>query len=85
MHLHCPVIFNAQGLLGLPCTSPSAVYGTPEMASEIQGLAMCEDQRLPGLLVMTGHQDGILAYGATAPETGGLVVETLALALQQSR
>jgi L-ribulose-5-phosphate 4-epimerase len=82
MHLHCPDIFNGQEPLGLPCTSPSAVYGTPEMASQIRHLALREDHQLPGLLVMTGHQDGILAYGTTAAETAGLVVEILALALQ---
>ncbi|MGW8313384.1 MAG: class II aldolase/adducin family protein [Desulfuromonadales bacterium] len=85
MHLHSPDIFNARGPLGLPCTNPSAAYGTPEMAMEIERLATRVDQQLPGLLVMTGHQDGILAYGESAPETGELVVETLALALRQNR
>jgi ribulose-5-phosphate 4-epimerase/fuculose-1-phosphate aldolase len=84
MHLHSPDIFNRRTQLELPCTDPSADYGTPEMASEIERLAAAREDSKPGLLVMTGHQDGILVYGPTAAETGGLVVETLALALQQS-
>ena len=82
MHLHSPEIFNARKPLNLPCTDPNAAYGTPEMAAEIQSLANIHNHSKPGLLVMTGHQDGILAYGATAEETGSLVVKTLALALQ---
>ena len=84
MHLHSPEIFNCHAQLYLPCTDPTASYGTPEMAVEIQRLASAPEHSNPGMLVMTGHQDGILAYGSTAEETGSLVVKTLALALQQS-
>jgi ribulose-5-phosphate 4-epimerase/fuculose-1-phosphate aldolase len=85
MHLHSPEIFNRRTQLDLPCTAPSADYGTPEMAAEIQRLANShDDHSSSNLLVMTGHQDGILAYGPTAAETGGLIVKTLALALQQA-
>lgn len=84
MHLHSPVIFNHRVPLALPCTDPTADYGTPEMAAEIQKLARALDHSGTGLLVMAGHQDGIIAYGPTAAETGRLVVETLALALQQA-
>jgi len=85
MHLHSPEIFNCRGPLGLPCTSPAADYGTPEMAAEIKRLVESHNHRQPGLLVMAGHQDGILAYGTAAAETGRFVVETLVAALQISR
>lgn len=85
MHLHSPAIFNCRIPLGLPCTNATADYGTPEMATEIRRLADAHDHSRPGLLVMTGHQDGILAFGPTAAETGGLVVESLALALALQR
>ncbi len=83
MHLHSPEIFNCHAQLDLPCTDPTASYGTPEMALEIQRLASAPEHSNPELLVMAGHQDGILAYGSSAAETGNLVVKTLALALQQ--
>ena len=84
MHLHSPEIFSSCASLDLLCTDPAADYGTPEMAAEIQRLAGTHDHSNSGLLVMAGHQDGILAYGSTAEETGILVVKTLALARQQS-
>lgn len=83
MHLHSPAIFNHGQQLRLPCTDPAAAYGTPEMAAEIQRLAKVHKERCPNLLVMSGHLDGILAYGSDAAETGSLVVTTLALALQR--
>lgn len=82
MHLHAPAIFRNRQSLGLPATDPAAAYGTPEMAAEIEALAHRRTVTTPGLLVMSGHEDGILAYGSTSAETGSLVVTTLAAALQ---
>lgn len=79
MHLHSPEIFALQGPLRLPVTDPAAPYGSPAMAAEIARLA--SRAGWPGLLVMGGHEDGILAFGTTAAETGTLVVRTLAAAL----
>jgi len=81
MHLHSPDIFRHRAMLNLPCTHPDADYGTPEMATEILKLVKSCDKKEPGLLVMTGHQDGILAYGSSAQATGELVTETLSRAL----
>lgn len=82
MHLHAPAIFLRRHALGLPATDPAAAYGTPEMAAEIQKLALKRAKAAPGLLVMTGHEDGILAFGPTAAATGCLVIATIAVALQ---
>jgi hypothetical protein len=79
MHLHSPAIFAAAGHLRLPITDPAATYGTPQLAEEIHRL--CPLTGRPGLLVMGGHEDGILAFGTSAAATGGLVVQTLAAAL----
>ena len=79
MHLHSPEIFGACSRLHLPVTDPQAPYGTPAMAAEIRRVAPAAGW--PGLLAMGGHEDGILAFGATAPETGSLVVRTLAIAV----
>ncbi len=82
MHLHSPDIFKQRTRLNLPSTHPAADYGTPEIAAEILSLAQSHDIKKPGLLVMAGHQDGILAYGPSAQATGELVIETLSRALQ---
>lgn len=81
MHLHSPAIFAASQRLMLPVTDPAAPYGSPAMAAEIARLAPVAGW--PGLLVMGGHEDGILAFGATAGDTGTLVVHTLAAALAE--
>ena len=81
MHLHSPAIFASAGRLRLPITDPAATYGSPQLAAEIRRL--CPLAGRPGLLVMGGHEDGILAFGTTAAATGGLVVQTLAAALAQ--
>lgn len=82
MHLHSPAIFNQRLTLALPATDPAAEYGSPEMAAEIERLARRRDTTGPELLVMSGHEDGILAFGPTAEATGSLVIATLAAALQ---
>jgi hypothetical protein len=79
MHLHSPAIFAARDCLRLPVTDPRAAYGSPALAAEL--VRLCPEAGWPGLLVMGGHEDGILAFGATAAATGGLVVCTLAAAL----
>jgi hypothetical protein len=79
MHLHSPEIYAAGSRLRLAVTAPEAPYGSPAMAAEISRL--CPSAGWPGLLVMGGHEDGILAFGATAAVTGALVVSTLAAAL----
>ncbi|TLM61388.1 MAG: class II aldolase/adducin family protein [Deltaproteobacteria bacterium] len=79
MHLHDPAIFAARDRLRLPVTDPAAAYGTPAMAAEIARLA--PQAGWPGLLVMGGHEDGLLAFGATAAATGALAVRILAAAL----
>ena len=79
MHLHSPEIFAAGAALHLPVTDPNVPYGSPQMAAEI--LRLCPAAGLPGLLIMGGHEDGILAFGGSAAATGTLVLATLAAAL----
>lgn len=79
MHLHSPEIFAARQRLQLPVTDPAATYGSPAMAAEIARLQPLAGW--PGLLVMGGHEDGILAFGSDAAETGARVIRILAAAL----
>jgi L-ribulose-5-phosphate 4-epimerase len=46
-----------------PTTSKSVAYGTPEMAYEIMRLFKTSGVRTGNILVMAGHEDGILAFG----------------------
>ena len=49
----------------VPTTAESAAYGTPEMAFELQRLAAADEVARIGLVVMAGHEDGLIAFGAT--------------------
>jgi len=84
MHLHSPTIFARHQQLGLAATDPAAAYGTPAMATEIRRLLDRLDLDEPQLIVMAGHEDGILACGQTADQVGSLVVRTLAEALRSA-
>jgi ribulose-5-phosphate 4-epimerase/fuculose-1-phosphate aldolase len=54
----------AKYLGSYPSTSESAEYGTPEMAYEIMRLTK---ESLPdnGIIIMAGHEGGIISYGET--------------------
>lgn len=58
LHGHAPQLWHASARLGLPTTPAAAANGTVALASAIRNLitGSC------GLLVMGGHQDGMLAY-----------------------
>ncbi len=67
VHIHNRAIWSR--LKGQVPTTPIHVeYGTPEMANAMidtirQGNADCE-----GVLVMAGHEDGVISYGKTLSE-----------------
>lgn len=46
----------------LPVSSPDASYGTPEMALSIERL-LKQHQQQSGIIVMGGHQDGLISFG----------------------
>ena len=84
LHAHSPVLWQQARKLRLPITDPQVSYGTPEMAREVQRLfresAVLERQ----ILAMGGHEDGILAFGRSAEETGQILVAELARAYELS-
>jgi methylthioribose-1-phosphate isomerase len=63
----------------VPTTDESVPYGTPEMAAEIDRLARTSDLRTVRVLVMAGHEDGILSFGATLADAVAVMCEKLGL------
>ncbi len=59
----------------IPTTSPDAAYGTPEMAKEIRRLFEETDFRAKRIMVMGGHEDGILAFGESAQYAAKLMID----------
>ena len=77
LHGHAPALWHSAERHGIPTTPANVAYGTPAMAAGVAALVANRDGRgpgLPGLLAMGGHEDGVIAYGATAASTGGLMV-----------
>ena len=63
LHVHSPEIWKQGAVPGLPATRPEVEYGTPDMAQEVARLFRECDVRTHGLFVMSGHRDGVVAFG----------------------
>jgi len=61
----------------LPTSDPSAKYGTPEMAKEIIRLYHHSAFKKVGVMVMGGHEEGILSFGSTLDEAGKRLLEKM--------
>ena len=62
--IHChDLILWATLLDRVPTTSQTASYGTPQMANEIIRLFDVSDLRTRKIVVMSGHEGGIVAFG----------------------
>jgi hypothetical protein len=82
LHAHCPVLWGQAGRLRLPTTDTRVAYGTTDMALEVRRLY--RDTVLPErrIFSMGGHQDGIVVFGRTIEEAGGVLLSWLARAYE---
>ena len=80
-HGHIPLIWRNAKRLQLPCTAPTTAYGTVQMAREVSALYRGSTLHEKRVLVMLGHEDGVVSFGRTASEAGEVLVNTLADAL----
>jgi ribulose-5-phosphate 4-epimerase/fuculose-1-phosphate aldolase len=62
----------------LPTTSPEVEYGTPAMAAEITRILSLPETLQKKVIIMGGHEEGIIAFGKTVEEAAMIV-----LALQE--
>jgi ribulose-5-phosphate 4-epimerase/fuculose-1-phosphate aldolase len=77
-HVHSPTIWQAADSMGLPVTAADIAYGTPEMAQEVARLFRETDVRQQQVFAMGGHEDGIIAFGSNAQQTGDILLDCLA-------
>jgi ribulose-5-phosphate 4-epimerase/fuculose-1-phosphate aldolase len=82
LHVHSPEIWQAAMALGMPVTDHRIAYGTPAMAAEMQRLYHEPHVRDGGMIVMGGHAEGVVSFGAGLSLAGGVLVRTLARALE---
>lgn len=58
----------------VPTTNRAVEYGTPAMAREILRLFKETDLARQKILVMAGHEDGIIAFGSSIAEAGHFIL-----------
>lgn len=80
LHVHAPRIFRAAEELKLPCTAPDVDYGTVAMAQEVARLWRSTSLPDVRVLVMLGHEDGVVAFGRDVDQAGSALLTTLAAA-----
>ena len=61
----------------LPTTDESARYGTPAMAYEIKRILSASKNQPSNVIIMGGHESGILVYGHSITETFRIVKDLL--------
>lgn len=81
-HVHSPDIWKNAVELAIPTTAREALYGTPEMAREIERLLTDINTRQEHIIAMGGHEDGIISFAATAEHAGQTLVSYFSRALQ---
>lgn len=59
----------------IPTSSIDVEYGTPEMAYEIHRLFRDTDLETKRILVMGGHEEGIISFGKDLDEAGKVILE----------
>lgn len=85
LHVHSPDLWHAADRLGLPATDAAVPYGTPAMAAEIARLYADPAVQRGRILAMGGHEDGLIAFGATPAAAGSVLLQHLARALEGER
>ena len=68
IHVHSRVLFDHLLHCGAPATPVDVPYGTPAMARTVANL-VARQPDLPTVFVMSGHIDGVVAYGADTAST----------------
>ena len=74
MHVHDPVLWRFGLAQGIPATDEKVAYGTPAMAQEMTRLYRDTDLSQHKILVMAGHEDGVLSFGDSIDEAGNAML-----------
>ena len=73
IHIHSAALWaKYKGVL--PTSSDKAAYGTPEIAIEIKNLVRSSADKTTGIIIMGGHEEGILSYAESLQEAGELLL-----------
>jgi L-ribulose-5-phosphate 4-epimerase len=78
IHCHCSRLWAAI-LNEAPATSKAVEYGTPEMAYEIMQLFTRTNAQTRKIVVMAGHEGGILTFGKDLQEAFAVLMREKAI------
>lgn len=86
IHVHCPEIWRNSLALCLPHTRADIAYGSVEMALAVKKLFASGKLKDTPIFCMLGHEDGVVAFGASLREAAVTLLTLLAsaLAIEQS-
>ena len=73
IHIHRLSLWQAL-INKVPTTNINCAYGTPEMAQEIIRLCQEDETRKLKIIVMSGHQEGIITFGKNLTEAGNTLL-----------
>ena len=76
VHVHSGTIWNAYRNR-LPTTREDAAYGTPAMGYEMIRLHKRSAIGKQGVVVMGGHQDGVIAFGPSPTAAAGEILKLM--------
>ena len=76
VHVHAASIW-ATCRNRLPTTRDDVLYGTPEMGYEMIRVHKKEALGRQGVVVMGGHQDGVIAFGPSLAEAAGEILKLM--------
>ena len=68
IHIHNKAFWNYLLKQDVPKTSKDAAYGTTEMGNEVKRLFKETDASQKKIIVMEGHEEGVLAFGKDLEE-----------------
>lgn len=69
-HIHDPLLWRFGLQHAYPTSCAEVEYGTVEMAQELQRLYLEGELRECGILMMGGHEDGVIVFGDSMDQTG---------------
>lgn len=75
IHVHDPRLWQFGLDKGLPSTDKSVAYGTPDMATEVARLYRHEKLKQQRMLVMAGHEDGLICFADSIDRAGQVLID----------
>lgn len=73
IHVHHRQLWDKL-LDAVPTTNPNCAYGTPEMAKEIIRLCQQQSTQNQKIIVMSGHDSGIITFGSNLTKAGEILL-----------